>query len=140
MYTLMREIQLPPELALSEVHGKVSWGVRSIWEGYTGWFHFDSTTGLYPVPASSIHADLAELAGGPGALAGRAAARVGAGQPVEALYLLEVALGAEPGHRAALEVRLAALELLLERSGGVNHHEVLWLEDRIVRTREALGS
>jgi glyoxylase-like metal-dependent hydrolase (beta-lactamase superfamily II) len=140
VHTLMREIRLPPDLALSEVHGKVSWGVRSIWEGYTGWFYFDSTTELYPIPASSIHADLAELAGGPGALARRAAARVGAGQPVEALHLVKVALAGEPGHRAALEARLAALELLLERSHGVNHHEVLWLEDRIARTREALGS
>ena len=49
VYTLMREIQLPDELAVGEGYGKVSWGVRSIWEGYAGWFHARSTTELYPV-------------------------------------------------------------------------------------------
>ena len=35
---LMREVQLPPELALSQTHGKVSWAVKSIWEYYATWF------------------------------------------------------------------------------------------------------
>ena len=45
----MREIKLPPELQVSEGHGKVSWGVRSIWEGYVGWFHMSSATEMYPL-------------------------------------------------------------------------------------------
>ena len=31
LWTLMREIALPPELALPQVHGKVPWIVRAIW-------------------------------------------------------------------------------------------------------------
>jgi len=48
-------------------------------------------------------------------------------------------MDADEGHRGALETRLAALELLLERSGDENHSEVLWLEHRIRKTRDDLG-
>ncbi|MBY0421610.1 MAG: MBL fold metallo-hydrolase, partial [Parvularculaceae bacterium] len=60
--TLMREIVLPERLRIGEYHGKVSWGVRSIWEEFAGWFYFDRTTALYPVARASVDADLAELA------------------------------------------------------------------------------
>jgi alkyl sulfatase BDS1-like metallo-beta-lactamase superfamily hydrolase len=70
VHTLMREIRLPPELKIGEFHGKVAWDVRAIWEEYSSWFHYDSTTSLYGVPRSSIDADLAELAGGSGRTGG----------------------------------------------------------------------
>lgn len=138
VYELMREIQLPAELELTEAHGKVSWVVRSIWEGYAGWFHLASTTELYPVPVSDMYAELAELSGGPDALARRAAGHVQADRPVQALHLVEVALAADAEHRPALEARLGALELLLERSAGVSFYEVRWLTHRIALTRSAL--
>ena len=138
VYELMREIQLPAELQLTEAHGKVSWVVRSIWEGYAGWFHLASTTELYPVPASDMYAELAELSGGPDVLARRAAEHVQAGRPVQALHLVEVALAADADHRPALEARLGALELLLERAAGVNFYEVRWLSHRIALTRQQL--
>ena len=34
VYTLMREITLPPELDVGQGYGKVSWSVRAIWENY----------------------------------------------------------------------------------------------------------
>jgi hypothetical protein len=37
--------------------------VKSIWEYCATWLHFDTTTDLYPVPASEIYEDLVELAG-----------------------------------------------------------------------------
>lgn len=138
VYELMRDIQLPAHLELTEAHGKVSWVVRSIWEGYAGWFHLASTTELYPVPASDMYAELAELSGGPDALARRAAEHVQAGRPVEALHLVEVALAADADHRPALEARLGALEQLLERAEGVNFYEVRWLTHRIGVTRQQL--
>ena len=49
----MREVTLPPELALPQVHGKVPWIVRAIWEEHVGWFRYESTTELYDVPPSS---------------------------------------------------------------------------------------
>lgn len=131
VHTLMREIKLPPELTIGEGHGKVSWAVRSIWEEYSGWFHYDSTTSLYGVPRSSIYADLAELAGGAGAIAARARQKLTAGQPLEALHLLDIALAAERTNREALAVKKEALEALLRASGGVNLSEVMWLKAEI---------
>ena len=48
---LMVEIRLP-ERSTSETHGKVSWAVKSIWEYYATWFHFDRTSELYATPQS----------------------------------------------------------------------------------------
>ncbi len=138
VHELMRDIQLPAHLELTEAHGKVSWVVRSIWEGYAGWFYLASTTELYPVPVSDMYSELAELSGGPDVLARRAAEHVRAGRPVEALHLVEVALAADADHRAALEARLGALEQLLERAAGVNFYEVRWLTHRIALTRQQL--
>lgn len=139
VHELMREIRLPVDLDLTEAHGKVSWVVRSIWEGYAGWFHLASTTELYPVPVSDMYAELAELSGGPDTLARRAAEHVQAGRPVQALHLVEIALAADANHRPSLETRLAALELLLERAGGVSFYEVRWLNHRIALVRQQLG-
>ncbi len=50
LWTLMREVTLPPELALPQVHGKVPWIVRAIWEEHVGWFRYESTTELYDTP------------------------------------------------------------------------------------------
>jgi alkyl sulfatase BDS1-like metallo-beta-lactamase superfamily hydrolase len=140
VHTLMREIKLPDELKLGEFHGKVSWAVRAIWEEYSGWFHYDSTTSLYGVPRSSINADLAELAGGAGNLAKRAKEKLAAGQPLEAIHLLDVALGAEPKNADALAVKKDALQRLLADSGGSNLSEVMWLKSEIAAAEAALAS
>ncbi len=138
VYTLMREIRLPPELQLPELHGKVSWGVRSIVEGYSGWFQLRSSAGLYAVPPWSVHAEVVEMAGGPLAISERAAIRLQAGEPVEALHLVDMALEADPENPSALHVRLAALYELLERGNDVNHYETHWLRHRIDQTRAQL--
>ena len=108
VHTLMREVVLPPELEVGEGYGKVSWSVRAIWETYAGWFHHASTTELYGVPASSVHSDLVELAGGAAALTRRAREKLAAGACVEALHLTEIVLSVDPDHAACLEVALRA--------------------------------
>ena len=139
VFTLMREIQLPPALGVGEGHGKVSWGVRAIFEEHAGWFHYDTTAALYPVPPSAVWRELAELAGGAGPLAARAREHVAKGEPVEALHLLDVALATEPAAREALETKLAALEALLEASGHENFSETRWLQSQIEEVRGLLG-
>ena len=141
LWTLMREIQLPPELALSQGHGKVSWNVRSIWEHYSTWFRFASTTELYPVPVRDLYPDLAELSGGAGPLLARAQQRLADAQPEAALHFIEVALAGEPGNSDALRIRLGALELLLQRAyaEGGNYSETGWLQSRIATTKKAIG-
>jgi alkyl sulfatase BDS1-like metallo-beta-lactamase superfamily hydrolase len=138
VYTLMREIQLPAELEIPEVHGKVSWGVRSIWEAYVGWFYVTSTTELYTVPVRETYPEIVALGGGAEVFGQRAGAHAQHGEPEKALHLAEMALAVEPENRTALEARLAALQVLLERSGDLNHYEVEWLKHRITETRKQL--
>lgn len=131
VHELMRGITLPPALAIGEYHGKLSWLVRSIWEEHSGWFHFDSTTSLYGVPRSAVDGDLVQLAGGVAAIGARAQARLGAGQPLEALHLLDIALGAEPDDRGALALKKAVIERLLAEATGENLSETMWLRSEI---------
>ncbi|MEH6548496.1 MAG: MBL fold metallo-hydrolase [Pseudomonadales bacterium] len=139
VYQLMQEIRLPAELELTQEHGRVSWGVKSIWEYYATWFHFDSITELYPIPVRNIYADLAELAG-TDALLARAKSHVDQQESVEALHYLEIVLAADETNRDALLLRKQALEQLLEHAVTVTHnsYEKDYLRRLIVVTEEAL--
>ena len=116
---------------MGQAHGKLSWCVRAIWEEYAGWFHYDATTALYGVPASSVAGDIVELAGGADALAARAERYLDQEQPLEALYLINTALQAEPVNQRALQAKITAHQQLLEASGGENFSEVMWLKSEI---------
>jgi glyoxylase-like metal-dependent hydrolase (beta-lactamase superfamily II) len=131
LWTLMRAVTLPPELALPQVHGKVAWIVRAIWEEHVGWFRYESTTELYNVPPSSVWSDVVDLVGGTAPLTERAAAHAEAGRPLEALHLTDVALAHAPADPDALGVKRRALGQLLAASGRENHSEVQWLEQEI---------
>jgi glyoxylase-like metal-dependent hydrolase (beta-lactamase superfamily II) len=131
LWTLMGDVTLPPELALPQVHGKVAWIVRAIWEEHVGWFRYESTTELYNVPASSVWSDVVDLVGGTAPLTERAAAHAKAGRPLQALHLTDVALAHAPADPDALAVKRDALEQLLAASGRENHSEVQWLEQEI---------
>jgi alkyl sulfatase BDS1-like metallo-beta-lactamase superfamily hydrolase len=138
VHQMMREVQLPENLKIGEFHGKVSWAVRSIWEQYAGWFHYeDGTTELYGVPRSAVNADLVELAGAE-ALAARARAHVEGGRPLEALHLTDILLGANSADKAALQIKKAASEHLLVASGQTNLSETMWLKSEIAACAAAL--
>ena len=137
--TLMREIRLPERLAVPEPHGKVSWGVRSIYEGYLGWFHLESTTELYDVPVNAIYPEIVELGGGVDVFVEKSQENEQDGQPERALHFAEIALSVDVTSKPALHAKLAALEALAERSGGTNHYEIEWLRHRIRKTQNELG-
>jgi alkyl sulfatase BDS1-like metallo-beta-lactamase superfamily hydrolase len=140
VHQLMREFAFPDDIRIGDFHGKASWAVKSIWREYSGWFHYeDGTTELYGVPRSSVDADIAELAGGAGKLAERAQAKLAAGQPLEALHLVAIALGAEPDNRAALTIKRNASQQLLEQSGQSNLSETMWLRSEIAEVEAKLG-
>lgn len=137
---LVHEFNFPGNVAIGDFHGKASWAVKSIWREYSGWFHYeDGTTALYGIPQKSVHADIVELAGGADVLANRAKAHSDAGRPLEALHLVGIALNADPENRAALEVKKAASQALLEASGGKNLSETMWLRSEIAEIDEKLG-
>lgn len=139
VHELMRDVALPEHLKIGEFHGKVAWAVKTIWEEYAGWFHYeDGTTELYGVPRSAVNADLVELAGAD-ALAARARAHVEAGKPLEALHLTDILLGADPADKAALAVKKAACEHLLAASGGSNLSETMWLKSEIADAERRLA-
>jgi glyoxylase-like metal-dependent hydrolase (beta-lactamase superfamily II) len=131
LWTLMREVTLPGELALPQVHGKVSWIVRAIWEEHVGWFRYESTTELYDVAPSSVWSDVVDLAGGTAPLTERADAHAAAGRPLQALHLTDIVLAHAPADPDALSVKRKALQQLLASSGRENHSEVQWLEQEI---------
>jgi len=140
VYQLMDEIQLPPELDLVQNHGKVDWAVRSIWEYYATWFHFDSTTELYAVPARAVYADLGAAAGEE-ALMSLAQTYLSQGDAVKTLHAVEVALATWPDNPSALMLRQQALESLLAaaEAGVRNDYEIYWLKARLADTRARLG-
>ena len=123
VFTLMREITLPAALDVGESYGKLTWSIRGIYEGYAGWFDGNPST-MFGDRAQA-YGDVVSLAGGASAVAARARSLV-AGDPVRALQLTDMALAAEPANRAALEVRLAALQALDRASN--NSNERGWLQ------------
>ena len=123
VFTLMREIRLPPDLQIGESYGKLSWSVRGIYEGYVGWFDGNPST-MYGSPAES-YADVVELAGGADAIARRAADAIDRGDATRALFLTDIALAGDPRHRPSLEARLRALQRL--DAASTNSNERGWL-------------
>jgi alkyl sulfatase BDS1-like metallo-beta-lactamase superfamily hydrolase len=129
VFTLMREVTLPPQLEVGQGYGTVRWSVRAIWESYAGWFHHRSTTELYGAPPWSISAELVELAGGPDPLAAAALAKAGSDDPLAAIHLAEIVLAGAADHPVAREASLRAHRALLARSE--NFWETRWLERQI---------
>ena len=129
VHTLMSEISLPAEMEVGEGYGKVSWGVRTIWENYAGWFHHASTTELYAVPQSTVHADIVELAGGTNALLRRAARKLADGKREEALHLLDIVRGAGVDTDEVRRLSLEVHESLLADSS--NFWLSSWLRNQI---------
>jgi len=140
VYELMRTIELPPELEISQGHGKVSWNVRAIWELLAGWFYYEDIADLYTVPAKEVYPDLVELAGGTKAIVKRARKRFEQGKELKALRLLDVAKAAGPEGRKALQLRLEIFEGMLERSEKRhdNMSETGILRGSVKQTRTAL--
>lgn len=137
VWTLMREIKLPPTLDIGESYGKLSWSVRGIYEGYVGWFNMQPAT-IYETPVTTVYPDLVKLAGGADAVVRLAQTRNEAGQAIEALHLAEVVLAAEANHPGALTAKLQALETL--RSRCRNSNERGWLDHFINETRQKLAA
>ena len=66
-------------------------------------------------------------------LAMRAQVHLDASRPLEAIHLLDVALGADTENLDSLNVKKAALNQLLIASGGGNIYETIWLKLLLTR-------
>ena len=127
IYTIMREVQLPPELRVGQGYGKVEWGVRTFFEQYTGWFQRRSTAELYPSDPADALSELAALADVPSVLE-RARARMDSGDVATAIRLLEAILSVRPDQPEAASLMAFAHEKLLKEGGDVSFWENGWLE------------
>jgi alkyl sulfatase BDS1-like metallo-beta-lactamase superfamily hydrolase len=132
--TLQNGIGLPPECEVGQGYGKLNWSIRAIWENYAGWFKHESTTELYSVPQTTIHADLARLAGAD-QLVQLAEGKAAAGEHEQALHLLDIVLNADPGHAGARALAIRVHETLLADARTFcttgNFWLVGWLQNRI---------
>lgn len=135
VWTLVREISLPPDLRLPQFFGRVSWAVKGIYLGYAGWFD-ENLSSMYKAPPSSIDSELVQLCGGKEVLARRAMELAQSGNQIGALHMTDVVLAVDPSDKAALEARLFALKALLEQSG--NSVESNWLKYGIRSAEEKL--
>ena len=138
---LMVEVRLPERLLLSETHGKVSWAVKSIWEYYATWFHFDRTSELYATPQSAVLGDLAGIIDADAALS-LVREKLQRNEPEQALLLLELFEGfdTEPELMALLtELRVKVLSQLRERATVTgNDYELYWLDSELEKAGSAL--
>jgi glyoxylase-like metal-dependent hydrolase (beta-lactamase superfamily II) len=132
LWTLMREIQLPPELRVGQGYGKVSWAVRTFWEEYVGWFKLQSTTELYPDSAGAALAELLDAVGTDTAL-DRAEAALARGDAVLAIRLGEAVLVESPDDVRAGALMAAAHQHLLDHGGDVSFWENGWLKTQVER-------
>lgn len=135
VYTLMREVKLPPELEVGEMYGKLTWSIRGIYEGYVGWFDVNPAS-MFPLAPTAADEEFVRLAGGAAPVVERARELVSQNDEVRALRLVDAALAAEPGYRPAIEVRLAALQGLQRASRNLIEHA--WLASAIRKTQQQL--
>ena len=138
IWTLMEEIQLPPELRVGQGYGKVSWAVRTFWEEYVGWFKLQSTTELYPAPAPAALAELVDALGVDATL-DRAQAALDRGEAVLAIRLGEAVEAAAPGEPRLAPLMAAAHRHLYDNGGETSFWEEGWLRTQAERW-EAAGS
>ncbi|HKB41995.1 MAG TPA: alkyl sulfatase dimerization domain-containing protein [Gemmataceae bacterium] len=122
---LVESIKLPPHLArapyLQEYYGKVSWCVRSIYNGHLGWFDGDATE-LLPLPPRDRAERMAALAGGEENLLRHAEEAVEKKDHQWALELTGHLLRLNAKNEKARVVRVRALSALGASQGNAPAH------------------
>ena len=134
---IVQVVRLPRHLAeqpyLQEHYGRVAWAVRSIFQGYLGWFDGDAAS-LHRLSPRDRGMRMIELAGGiePLLRSGQAAV---AGDPRWAAEIAGFVLAVHPTHAGASRLRaeaLRALGLVEPSASGRNY--------LLTQAREADGS
>ncbi len=138
VWTLMRDIELPPELRVGQGYGKVSWAVRTFWEEYVGWFKLSFTTELFPDPAPAALGELVDALGVEATLE-RAEAALARGEAVLAIRLGEAVEAVVPEDHQLRALMAEAHRRLLADGGDVSFWEEGWLRTQAERW-EAAGT
>lgn len=136
IWTLMREIELPPHLRVGQGYGKVVWAVRTFWEEYVGWFKLQSTTELYPDTADAALAELVSAVGNDAALE-RAEAALARGDAPLAIRLGEAVAAFDDTHQRVRSLMAGAHRHLLATGGDESFWEHGWLKTEAERWEAA---
>ncbi len=114
---LVSYVKLPEELAgkyyLAEVYGNVEWAVRSIFDGYLGWFD-GNPTNLFSLTPVEEAKHMASLAGGPDALMARARTALSQGDAQWAAQLADNLIALDPDSAEPKLLKADALTQLAE--------------------------
>lgn len=112
---ITRRVELPPHLSsspyLQEFYGRVDWSVRSVYNGYLGYFD-GNPTGLAPFTLAEEAPRVAELAGGWDALRKKTVQAQQAGDHQWVLRLTDYLLAHDPDDSEARTLRIASLKSL----------------------------
>ena len=138
IYTIMRELALPPHLRVGQGYGKIQWAARTFFEEYTGWFQRRSTAELYASDPREADRELAAL-GGVGPVLERARARLADGDAPTAIRLAEAALLVDEANKGAARIMADAHQYLLAHGGDESFWEQGWLASEEARWKELAG-
>jgi alkyl sulfatase BDS1-like metallo-beta-lactamase superfamily hydrolase len=141
VYQLMREIELPPEMAhLSQQHGRVEWTVRETVNQTGGWFAYRYTSELYPYRPHEIYPEMVELAGEKAVIAS-AREMLERGELEKAMMMSEAVVAADAHSEAALRLQRDTLASLLKRAEETHKtfSEIAWLQFQIKQVDAKLG-
>lgn len=120
---IVERVHLPAHLAehpwLQEYYGTVAWSVRSIFNGYLGWFDGNPAR-LNPLPGGERADAMASLAGGADNLLHHAETALEKGEYQWALELSDALLHLMPDEARVTRLRGAALRHLGERESNPN--------------------
>ncbi len=114
---LVERVKLPPHLAnqpyLFEYYGTVEWSVRSIYDGYLGWFNGNATN-LFPLPNEERAKRISDLCGGVDVLIENAKEALEVGDNQWVLELTDIILNLDSNNKEVLDIRADALTALGE--------------------------
>ncbi|PNE04072.1 beta-lactamase domain-containing protein [Alcanivorax sp. MD8A] len=120
---IVEKVHLPEHLAsnpwLQEFYGKVSWSVRSVFDGYLGWFSGNPSE-LQPLAEEEEARRMAELAGGRDALLDKARQALANQDAQWALDLSDHLMLLKPDDDAVKTLRADALRQLGEKEANPN--------------------
>ncbi len=139
---LVEAVKLPPEFQdldyLREYYSNVEWAVRSIFNGYLGWFDGNPSS-LFPLSPRQEAERVAELAGGAYALMVAARSSLD-NDPQWTAQLCDHLLALNPGDSDAMRLKADALDALARRlptATGRNYYMTVAAQLRRATSRPA---
>jgi alkyl sulfatase BDS1-like metallo-beta-lactamase superfamily hydrolase len=139
---LAETVRLPEHLAskpyLQEYYGTVAWSVRSIYDGYLGWFD-ETPSRLFPLSRKDLSKRMTNLAGGRESLLERAEESFLQGDGKWSLFLVEHLLVLDPADREARDLKARCMTRLAEQTNTATARNYLLTQVREMEGTLSIG-